>query len=88
MLEVAPWHWQVLPMCAADGYRFSHIAGTDLRKHEQAAPGLVRVAHLMLVSKKGMSALQIMRTDGLRFLQNRLVYVPSHPRRAGRKGHG
>ena len=43
-----------------------------------------RVIHLMLTSKKGISALQIYRDDGLRLLQNRLVHVPSHPRRRWR----
>src|SRR4029077_13438122 len=57
------WHWQC-EKCAPDGYRFSHIAGTIFENTNKPLRDWFRVAHLMLVSKKGMSALQIMRYMG------------------------
>src|SRR6266436_5207072 len=52
------------PICAPDGYRFSHIAGTIFENTNKPLRDWYRVIHLMLVSKKGMSALQIMRYMG------------------------
>src|SRR5712692_6501743 len=56
-------HWQC-EQCAVDGYRFSHIAGTIYENTNKPLKDWYRVTHMMLVSKKGMSALQIMRTMG------------------------
>ena len=50
--------------CAPDGYRFSHIAGTIFENTNKPLRDWFKVAHLMLTSKKGMSALQIMRYMG------------------------
>jgi hypothetical protein len=57
------WHWQC-ERCAPDGYRFSHIAGTIFENTNKPLRDWFRVIHLMLTSKKGMSALQIMRYMG------------------------
>src|SRR5262245_30778455 len=57
------WHWQC-EKCAPDGYRFSVLAGTIFENTNKPLRDWYRVAHLMLVSKKGMSALQIMRYMG------------------------
>ena len=57
------FHWQC-EACAADGYRFSHIAGTIFENTNKPLRDWYRVTHMMLTSKKGMSALQIMRTMG------------------------
>jgi transposase-like protein/IS1 family transposase len=57
------FHWQCRE-CAPDGYRFSVIAGTIFENTNKPLKDWYRVAHLMLVSKKGMSALQIMRYMG------------------------
>jgi IS1 family transposase len=57
------WHWQC-EKCAPNGYRFSHIAGTIFENTNKPLRDWFRVVHLMLVSKKGMSALQIMRFMG------------------------
>ena len=46
------------------GYRFSHIAGTIFENTNKPLKDWFRVTHLMLISKKGMSALQIMRYMG------------------------
>jgi transposase-like protein len=60
------WHWQC-PKCAPGGptgYRFSVIAGTIFENTNKSLREWFRVIHLMLTSKKGMSALQIQRYMG------------------------
>ena len=59
-------HWQCA-VCApggSAGYRFSHLTGTIFENTNKPLKDWYRVAHLMLVSKKGMSALQIFRYMG------------------------
>jgi len=62
-LKSRQWHWQC-EQCATDGYRFSHIAGTIFENTNKPLRDWFKVAHLMLASKKGMSAMQIMRYMG------------------------
>ena len=57
------FHWQCRA-CATDGYRFSVIAGTIFENTNKPLRDWYRVIHLMLVSKKGMSALQLYRYMG------------------------
>ena len=57
------FHWQC-EQCAKDGYRFSGIAGTIFENTNKPLRDWFKVTHLMLTSKKGMSALQIMRFMG------------------------
>ena len=57
------FHWQC-EKCAADGYRFSGIAGTIFENTNKPLKDWYRVTHTMLTSKKGVSALQIMRVMG------------------------
>jgi transposase-like protein len=60
------WHWQCTK-CApggSTGYRFSYIAGTIFENTNKPLKDWFRVIHLMLTSKKGMSALQIYRFLG------------------------
>ena len=57
------FHWQCRA-CAPDGYRFSVIAGTIFENTNKPLREWYRVIHLMLVSKKGMSALQLYRYMG------------------------
>lgn len=60
------WHWQCT-QCApggSTGYRFSVIAGTIFENTNKPLRDWYRVVHLMLTSKKGMSALQIFRYMG------------------------
>ena len=45
-------------------YRFSHITGTIFENTNKPLRQWFKVVHLMLTSKKGMSALQIMRYMG------------------------
>ena len=56
-------HWQC-EQCSSDGYRFSHLTGTIFENTNKPLKDWYRVIHLMLVSKKGMSALQICRYMG------------------------
>jgi len=62
-LKSRAWHWQC-PKCAPNGYRFSHTVGTIFENTNKPLRDWFRVAHLMLTSKKGMSALRIMRFMG------------------------
>ena len=62
-LKTRPWHWQC-QACTDHGYRFSVIAGTIFENTNKPLKDWFRVVHLMLASKKGMSALQIMRFMG------------------------
>ncbi|MFZ0559054.1 MAG: IS1595 family transposase [Methylovirgula sp.] len=57
------WHWQC-EKCAPDGYRFSVLVGTIFENTNKSLREWFRVIHLMLTSKKGMSALQIQRYMG------------------------
>jgi len=59
-------HWQCT-RCApggSTGYRFSHIAGTIFENTNKPLRQWFKVTHLMLTSKKGISALQIQRHMG------------------------
>jgi transposase-like protein len=57
------FHWQCQE-CSPKGYRFSVIAGTIFENTKQPLRVWFRVIHLMLTSKKGISALQIHRLMG------------------------
>ena len=57
------FHWQC-HQCAPHGYRFSVIAGTIFENTNKPLRDWFRVIHLMLTSKKGISALQIHRMMG------------------------
>jgi transposase-like protein len=58
------FHWQCYECAPDTSYRFSHIAGTVFENTNKPLKEWFRVAHTMLTSKKGVSALQIMRTMG------------------------
>jgi transposase-like protein len=65
-LKARRWHWQCTK-CAPGGptgYRFSVIAGTIFENTNKPLRDWFRVIHLMLTSKKGMSARQIWRYMG------------------------
>ncbi len=60
------WHWQC-PQCApggSTGYRFSILVDTIFENTNKPLRDWYRVIHLMLTSKKGMSAMQIYRYMG------------------------
>ena len=50
-----------MPSLAPQGYRFSVMVGTIFENTNKPLRDWFNVTHLMLTSKKGMSALQIMR---------------------------
>jgi transposase-like protein/IS1 family transposase len=56
-------HWQCY-QCNPVGYRFSVLVGTIFENTNKPLRDWFRVMHLMLTSKKGISALQIMRYMG------------------------
>ncbi len=58
------FHWQCYECAPDTSYRFSHLAGTIFENTNKPLRDWYRVAHTMLTSKKGVSALQIMRTMG------------------------
>jgi hypothetical protein len=65
-LRTRKWHWQCTE-CAPGGntgYRFSVIAGTIFENTNKPLRDWFKVTHLMLTSKKGISALQIQRQMG------------------------
>jgi IS1 family transposase len=65
-LHSRKWHWQCTK-CApggSTGYRFSVIAGTIFENTNKPLRDWFKVVHLMLTSKKGISALQIQRQMG------------------------
>jgi transposase-like protein len=58
------FHWQCYECAPETSYRFSGIAGTIFENTNKPLYDWFKVTHLMLTSKKGMSALQIMRFMG------------------------
>lgn len=79
-LESRPWHWQCA-LCADNGYRFSVLVGTIFENTNQPLRNWFRVIHMMLTSKKGVSALQIHRTMG--FGSYKTAWYMCHRIRAG-----
>ena len=62
-LETRPHHWQC-HNCAVAGYRFSVLVGTIFENTNKPLRDWFRVMHMMLTSKKGISALQVYRVMG------------------------
>src|SRR5438309_8878437 len=62
-LKTRKWHSQC-EECAPDGYRFSIITGTIFQNTNKPLRDWYRVIHLMLTSKKGISARQVWRYMG------------------------
>jgi hypothetical protein len=59
-----PFKWQCYACSPGSGYRFSVIAGTIFENTNKKLRDWYRIVHLLLASKKGMSALQIHRMMG------------------------
>ena len=74
------YHWQCQD-CAPQGYRFSVIAGTIFENTNKPLRDWFRVIHMMLTSKKGVSALQVHRTMG--FGSYKTAWYMCHRIRAG-----
>ncbi|HVP87613.1 MAG TPA: IS1595 family transposase [Casimicrobiaceae bacterium] len=63
-LKTMAWKWEC-PDCREGGaYRFSHLVGTIFENTNKPLREWFRVIHLMLTSKKGVSALQVKRYMG------------------------
>jgi transposase-like protein len=59
------WNWLCNECSPSEtNYRFSHITGTIFENTNKPLREWFRVVHLMLTSKKGISALQVMRMMG------------------------
>jgi transposase-like protein/ribosomal protein L37AE/L43A len=65
-VKTMPRKWQCYACETVEGagYRFSHIAGTIFENTNKPLRQWFKVVHLMLTSKKGISALQIQRHMG------------------------
>ena len=57
------WHWQC-EKCAPDGYRFSILVGTIFENTNKPLRDWYKLTHLIMTSKKGMSARQLGRYMG------------------------
>jgi hypothetical protein len=62
-LKARPFHWQCR-MCDPRGYRFSVRAGTVFHHTNKPLRDWLKVAHLLMTSKKRMSLQQIWRRMG------------------------
>lgn len=74
------WNWHCYK-CSTQGYRFSLLVGTIFENTNQPLQMWFKVMWLMLVSKKGMSALQICRMMG--FGSYKTAWYMCHRIRAG-----
>jgi hypothetical protein len=63
-LKGNPFHWQCYECAPETSYRFSHIAGTIFENTNKPLRDWFKVIHLILTSKKGMSARQLWRYMG------------------------
>lgn len=76
------WNWLCNECSPAEtNYRFSHITGTIFENTNKPLRDWFRVLHMMLTSKKGVSALQVFRVLG--FGSYRTAWHMCHRIRAG-----
>ena len=75
-----PFHWQC-HQCNPQGYRFSVLVGTVFENTNVPLRQWFQVLHMMLTSKKGISALQIFRLLG--FGSYKTAWGMCHKLRAG-----
>jgi len=80
-VSTMPFKWQCYDCAPGSGYRFSHITGTVFENTNKPLREWFRVIHLMLTSKKGISALQIQRLMGFGSYQT--AHYMCHRVRAG-----
>jgi hypothetical protein len=82
-LNWKPFHW-VCKLCGDTPYRFSVTVGTVFENTNYPLLIWFKVLHLMLTSKKVISALQNPSDDRLWLLQDGLLCVPQAEGRDGR----
>jgi len=63
-LKTKPFHWQCYDCAPGTSYRFSVLVNTIFENTNKGLREWFRIIHLMLTSKKGISALQIHRMMG------------------------
>ena len=63
-LSAKPYHWQCYNCAPETSYRFSVLVNTIFENTNKPLTDWFKVMHLMLTSKKGISALQIFRYMG------------------------
>lgn len=63
-LATMTWKWECPDCGAGNAYRFSHLTGTVFENTNKPLRDWFRVLHMMLTSKKSVSAHQIYRTLG------------------------
>ena len=63
-LATMPFKWECSVCAAGNSYRFSVLVGTIFENTNKPLRDWFRVMHMMLTSKKGISALQIYRVMG------------------------
>lgn len=80
-LPARAWHWQCYQCAPQTSYRFSVLVDTIFENTNKPLRQWFRVIHLMLTSKKGMSALQIYRYMG--FGSYKTAWYMCHRIRAG-----
>jgi transposase-like protein/IS1 family transposase len=76
-----PYHWQCYACTPGGGYRFSVLVGTVFENTNIDLRQWFRVIHLMVTSKKGISALQVYRYMG--FGSYKTAWYMCHRIRAG-----
>jgi hypothetical protein len=80
-LATMAWKWECMECAAGTSYRFSHLVGTVFENTNVDLRIWFRVMHMMLTSKKGVSALQVYRVMG--FGSYRTAWYMCHRIRAG-----
>jgi transposase-like protein len=75
------FRWQCTACAPETSYRFSHIVGTVFENTNKSLREWFRVIHMMMTSKKGVSALQIQRVMG--FGSYETAWYMCHRIRAG-----
>src|ERR1700693_4735949 len=82
-LHARPFHW-LCRNCSEQGYRFSVLVETMFEDTKIGLRDWFRVIHMMLTSKKGVAALEVLRVMG--FGSYRTAHYMWHRIRAGRGG--
>ncbi|MBI3513923.1 MAG: IS1595 family transposase, partial [Proteobacteria bacterium] len=80
-LTTRAFNWQCYDCAAPTSYRFTVLVGTIFENTNKPLTDWFRVIHTMLTSKKGVSALQIMRVMG--FGSYKTAHYMCHRIRAG-----